>query len=356
MTTRQWIFIAIGGMLCSLASPASLLAEGNLPDNIKWANYQPPELTLFAQVVTDVAGTEEANAGTGSAADEAREMAFIAEAINNPLSFLWLGFIQHDMAWYDGNLLDDLGEDAKLETTTLIEPVMSFQLTEEWKAIFRPVIPIQSFETIGNVDIATGGGRPNIGGVDFERETGLGDIVLWNAFSNQYTPPLVWGFGPTIMLPTATDDQLGTGKWSAGPMALAFSLTEKWIVGGVFQHWWSFAGDDELQVDTSLGLVKVNRPDVNLTDVQYVIRYRLTPETSIGCSPNIRYNWETDQLNFPIGFGIDTVVKIGRMPMKIGIEPQYYVAKDEDFGPEWLLRFYFMPVLPSPEWSRNPLF
>lgn len=89
------------------------------------------------------------------------------------------------------------------------------------------------------------------------------------------------------MMDTATEDQLGTGKWSAGPMALAFSITEKWIIGGVFQHWWSFAGDDDLTVNTSSGPVKVERPDVNLTDFQYVLRYRLSPKTNIGMGPNI---------------------------------------------------------------------
>ena len=33
---------------------------------------------------------------------------------------------------------------------------MSIQLTEDWKTIFRPVIPINSFETVDNVDISTG--------------------------------------------------------------------------------------------------------------------------------------------------------------------------------------------------------
>ena len=95
--------------------------------------------------------------------------------------------------------------------TTLIMPVLSMQLTEKWKTIFRPVIPIYSFETVDNLNVSVDNvGEPTIG-VDFERETGLGDIVLWTAFSKQYKPPFVWGLGPTVMLDTATNDQLGTG-------------------------------------------------------------------------------------------------------------------------------------------------
>jgi len=158
------------------------------------------------------------------------------------------------------------------------------------------------------------------------------------------------------MMDTATDDHLGTGKWSAGPMGLAVSITDKWIIGGVYQHWWSFAGDDTLTVNSSLGPVTVERSEVNLTDFQYIIRYRLSKLTNIGAAPNVRYNWETEQLNLPVGIGFDTLVKFGRLPVKVGVELQYYVEQSDDLGPEWLLRCYFVPVLPSPEWSRKSLF
>ena len=295
--------------------------------------------------------SEVAETGT----NEAEERAKLAEAMANPLSYLWLMFTQNDTKWYDGDIMDSLGEDSKIMNTTLLMPVLSMQLTEKWKTIFRPVIPINSFDTIGNVDISTGT-VPEITGIEFDRKTGLGDIVLWTAFSNQYTPPFVWGFGPTIMMNTATDDQLGTGKWSAGPMALAVSITEKWIIGGVAQHWWSFAGDDEISFDTDFGPVTVERPDVNLTDFQYIIRYRYSDVTNIGAAPNIQYNWETDELSLPVGIGFDTLIKIGKLPAKIGLEAYYFVVQDEKFGPEWQLRFLFVPVLPAPEWSRNPLF
>jgi hypothetical protein len=304
----------------------------------------------LAQTGPDTAGHD-----TVKPTSEADQEAQIAEAMANPLSSLWLLFLQNDTKWYDGDLLDRLGEDIKVQNTTLIQPVMPFQLTEKWKLIFRPVIPVNSFETVGNVGISTGS-VPEITGVDFRRKTGLGDIVLWNAFSKQYKPPFVWGFGPTVMLPTATDDQLGTGKWSAGPMALGVSITEKWIIGGVFQHWWSFAGDDHLDVNTSSGSVRVERPEVNLTDFQYILRYRYSPLTNIGVAPNVQYNWETDELSLPVGIGFDTLVKFGKLPVKIGAEAYYYVQQDDDFGPQWGLRLLFVPVLPSPEWSRKPLF
>ena len=303
------------------------------------------------ELILASAGETSADAGqdtaTAASGDKKPTQAEIAEAINNPLSSLWLLFTQNDTKWYGGDLLDKLGENNKVMNTTLIQPVMPMQITEDWKVIFRPVIPINSFDTIAGLDVEPpGGGKGSHLEADFDRKTGLGDIILWTAFSNAYTPPNIFGFGPTLMLDTATDDKLGTGKWSAGPMALAFHVGDKWIYGVVAQHWWSFAGDDD-------------RNNVNLTDVQYVLRYRLSSKTNIGFGPNIQANWDADSDNrwtVPVGLGGDTLVKLGPLPVKIGLEAYYNVVSPDDVGAEWQIRLMFVPVIGAPKWSQKPWF
>ncbi len=340
----------IGMLACSPASGAvsdtfnyfssPILKENNVPmlhDN---------EL-VFASAAEIKADSEQKDAASALSEKKQPTEAEIAEAINNPLSSLWLLFGQNDVKWYSGDALDLLNENSKVMNTTLLEPVMPMQITEDWKMILRPVIPINSFDTLAglHVDPPSGGGSVNYD-ADFERKTGLGDIVLWSAFSNAYTPPNIFGFGPTVMMDTATDDKLGTGKWAAGPMALAFHVGEKWIYGAVAQHWWSFAGDDD-------------RDDVNLTDIQYVVRYRLSPKTNIGFGPNIQANWEADSDNrwtVPIGLGGDTLVKLGPLPVKIGFEAYYNVVRPDDFGPEYQFRLLFVPVIGAPGWSQKPWF
>jgi hypothetical protein len=270
----------------------------------------------------------------------------IAEMINNPLGNLWMLFSQNDTKWISGDALDRLGESDKVFNSFMLMPVMPMQLTDDVKYIFRPVIPIHSFDLPSGYSFDPGSGSgPS---VNFDRETGLGDIVLWNAFATNEMakPPNVLGAGFTAMLDTASDEYLGTGKWSAGPMGLAMRITDKWIYGIIAQHWWSFAGDSD-------------RDDVSLSDIQYILRYRLTPETNIGMSPNISYNWEADsddRLSLPVGGGIDTMIKLGPLPVKIGFEVYYYVAAPDNIGPEWQFRLFFTPVLPSPGWSKKPIF
>jgi hypothetical protein len=306
----------------------------------------------------DSKSTAEQAGVTQDAATSASEMSEedkIAAALANPLSYLWLLFMQQDFISYDGDVLDALGEDAQTQSTTLLMPVLSVQLTEKWKTIFRPVIPINSFKVPGNVNI-TGENPGQVIGVDLERESGLGDIVLWTAFSNKYEPPFVFGFGPTIMLNTASDDRLGTGKNSAGPMVLAVAIKPKWIIGFVGQHWWSFSGDDTLTIQTTNGPAVVDRPDLSLTDVQPIVRYRMSLKTNIGFAPNWRYNWKTDELNLPLGMGFDTLVKFGKLPVKVGVEAYHYFDSSDAFGPDWQVRILFVPVIPSPGWARKPLF
>jgi len=320
------------------------------PDvNKRLASFQL-DSPLLAQADAGSSGT--ASSG-GSAKAPEYTQAQISEMINNPLGELWLLYSQNDATWYNGDALDYLGEDKKLFNTTQIQPVMPFQLTENWKWIFRPVIPLAYWDV---PEVSPGPPTNYPGGtlpvsVDFDRKFELGDIVLWNAFATNEMakPPNIFGFGVTTMLDTATDDQFGTGKWSAGPMALAFHVGPPggWIFGTVAQQWWDFAGDSD-------------RDSVNLTNIQYVGFYRLTADTNIGLgSPNITADWTADSDNtwsVPVGLGFNTMTKIGSLPVKWGLELHYYVEKPDNFGPDWNLRFIFSPVIPSPAFSKKALF
>jgi hypothetical protein len=319
----------------------SFINPGKTADHVGQKN-------LFAQADID----ETATVSKSSEKDSSGYThAQIQEMINNPLGELWMLWMQNDAIWLDGDALDKLGEDPKRFNTFTLEPVLPVQLTEDWKLIFRPVIPIASYKVPDSLSLGPPshiGGLPSVD-VDWERKTGLGDIVLWNALAkNEWTkPPNIFGFGPTFMLPTATEDALGTEKWSAGPLALAFHLGPPggFILGSVVQHWWSFAGDDD-------------RKDVNMTNIQYVCYYRYSAATNIGFGPNIVANWENDSddvWSIPVGGGFNTTIKIGPAPVKVGMEIYYYVEKPDEFGPEWQLRMTFTPVVPKPGWAKKAL-
>ena len=107
-----------------------------------------------------------------------------------------------------------------------VNPVITVTVGD-WNLISRALIP-----ALVSVDgfIA---GTPSIpeGQPSDDRKTGLGDINYSLFFSPNKTKPFIWGLGPSINLPTATEDQLGSGKWSAGPTGVVL-VQPGWGTGG----------------------------------------------------------------------------------------------------------------------------
>ena len=264
--------------------------------------------------------------GQQGSSEQHSDLGEVSKQLSNPVGSLWQLVFQNDYTLYEDS------EGYRREWNTLaFQPVMPLTLTENWKLINRPVIPLASYETFQD---------PVRG---WDRDTGLGDIVLLQLFSPAESKGnWVWGFGPTWMFPTGMAD-LGTEKWSVGPAAVALYLGDKIIAGAILQNWFSFAGESD-------------RASVNLMNLQYIAKYRVTPTMNVGMAPNILYDWDDEEWTIPVGLGIDKTFKIGKMPLKIGFEMQYYVVQPDDFGPVWNFRLIFTPVIPAPAWAKKPLF
>jgi hypothetical protein len=143
------------------------------------------------------------------------------------------------------------------------------------------------------------------------------------------------------MFPTASENVLGTGKYSLGPSAVVAYLGPKWLFGVFPQHWWSVGGDSR-------------RADVSLTNIQYFLYYAppWDPKAQwrIGMSPNISIDWKArgDKVTLPIGLGIGRMVEIGKLPVNVTVEVNYSVIHPDDkAGSRWDFRFYFTPVIPT---------
>lgn len=276
----------------------------------------------------------------------------IAEMINNPLSYLWMIGMQSDFFFLDGDIP---GADKVHANMTVVMPVMSTQLMDDYKLIFRPWVPFISMDIPRNrSDLSLTwpegiNGQPQIGISDTSWSSGVGDMGMWMSIASNEAakPPFVWGLGVTAMFNTASSDQYGSGFNSVGPMGLAFYIGEEWIVGGLYQHWWDVGGS---------GKPEFGIDSMSKSNLQYVIQYRINKETNIGCTPNITYDWETEKYDVPVGLGMNTMIKLGPLPVKVGAEVQYHFSNNDRIHNQWQLRLVFVPVIPSPSWSREPLF
>lgn len=203
-----------------------------------------------------------------------------------------------------------------------------------WNLVSRAIIPLTS---------APGGisGLPDNPGVGDTFQTGtargLGDINYTLFFNPaESTGAWTWGIGPSITAPTASDDRLGSGKWSAGLSAVALNQPSWGTYGGLVRHLWSFAGDSD-------------RRGVSQTLVEPFLNYNLDSGWYLLTDSVITYDWKAQsgqELTLPIGGGFGKLFKIGDQAMNARTEAYYNVIRP-DAGPKWTVGFTIQFLFPK---------
>lgn len=225
----------------------------------------------------------------------------LAQELSNPVADLITLPVQMN---YDSNIGPD-DDGWKLQTN--IQPVIPVSMNDDWNIITRTIIPVTSQE-----DIFTGSGS----------QFGLGDINFSMFFSPREPTEsgLIWGLGPVLLLPTATADELGTEKWSAGPSIIALTVKGPWTIGVLANHIWSFTGESD-------------RQDVSSTFAQPFVAYTWSNAWTISVQSESTYNWESENWSIPINAAVSKLVKIGKLPVSLQAGIGYW-AESPDSGPE----------------------
>ena len=203
----------------------------------------------------------------------------------------------------------------------------------DWNLISRALIPalvsVDGF-IAGTPQIPAG--EPS----SDERETGLGDINYSLFVSPADAKGFIWGLGPSLTFPTATDGQLGSGKWSTGPTGVVLVQPGWGTYGGLVRQLWSFAGDGD-------------RASVNQMLIEPFINYNLAGGWYLITDMIITANWNADSGNrwtVPLGGGVGKLFKIGSLPINSRLEAYYNVEKP-DAGPDWQMVFTFQFLFPK---------
>lgn len=255
--------------------------------------------------------------GHAEAADEE-----LAAAAQNPVADLISLPLQN-------NTLFGVGPDGDTANVLNIQPVMPVQ-AGDWNLINRTIAPL-----IYLPDVTRGlESLPN--GLSKGSAFGLGDINHSIYASPAQPGAVIWGIGPSITLPTATDKKLGSEKWSAGPAAVALVTPGKWVAGALVRQLWSFAGDD-------------SRQDVSQFLLQPFVNYNMDAGWYLVSAPVMTANWNNDSGNrwtVPVGGGAGKVTRIGNQPVNTSLQGYYNVEKPV-FGPDWSLRFQVQFLFPK---------
>jgi len=269
---------------------------------------------IFYGAIAAMALPATAESGDGIIEAGEDETAELARAAQNPVaSLISLPF--------QNNTTFEFGPREKTLNVLNIQPVWPFELNEDWNLITRTIVPVVS--------------QPSLfSGQD--RETGLGDTVFTAFLSPSDSGKLIWGVGPALLLPTATDDRLGADKWGAGPSAVLLAMPGNWVIGSLFSNIWSFGGSGD--------------QDVNLFTWQYFVNYNLPNGWYLTSSPIITADWEADRSGdkwtVPFGGGVGKIFRIGSLPpMNAQVQGFYNVERPEFVG-RWVLRVQLQLMFP----------
>lgn len=208
-----------------------------------------------------------------------------------------------------------------------IQPVIP-QTIGDWNLIHRVILPL--IDTPGMVSGIPGIPNP----VKGDGATGLGDINYSVFLSPAEPGKVIWGIGPSLMMDTASDDQLGSGKWSTGPTAVVLVQPKPWSLGILGRQLWSFSGDSD-------------RSSVSQMLLEPFINYNLEGGWYLISDMIITANWEADsgnQWTVPLGGGFGKMFEIGSQKMNTKLEAYYNVEKPDgapDWSFAWTLQFLF---------------
>jgi len=246
-------------------------------------------VTLSCLLVTTVAGAQ-AEEGEGAAGTLAKQkLNPLAHETNLPATLSFSFGPHHDT-----------------QPTLSFQPRIPLRLTDDWRLVTRSNVSIIHMP---------------------EETTGLGDIDISLFLTPARTGPWVFGAGPILQFPTATDTALGTGKWSAGPTAALVYVGGPWVNGILVSHLWSFAGPD-------------SRAAVSLTQIEVQVSYSFPDGWYIDTNPTIAHDWNAargERWVIPVGVDAGRAFKIGSQPMSLQVGAYYNVKKPAS-ATEWVVQ------------------
>ncbi len=266
---------------------------------------------VFALVALVALLLPAASRGQQPAPPTAEESAELQKKLSNPISDLVS--VPFQFNWEQG-----VGPNEQTRFILNVQPVMPFQLNEDWNLIARVIAPLVSQPPLFDGGDAT---------------FGIGDILASFFFSPSGSG-LTWGVGPVLSLPSTTEPTLGTEKWSAGPTVVALKQSGPWTYGVLWNQIWSFSGNSE-------------RSDVNQMFLQPFVAYNTKNRWTFTLQSETTANWEADEDKWtvPINVLLAKLSSFGPFPASYQFGFGVF-AEHPETGPSWKIRSAIVLLLP----------
>ncbi len=242
------------------------------------------------------------------------EIAAAAANATNPLAFVTKLQVQPNHTWKDNDASQiNITSRIVQPTGTIGLPFIKSKEPSKIYTIYRLEVPVisQTFPSSSQLDA-----------------TGISDIVLLDVIAFKQNWGLL-GVGTGLIIPTASPEILGTGKWSTGISGVVLNTKTKGLqYGALIQQYWSFAGD-------------ADREDKNFMLFQPVLNKVIAKGWVAAFSPIMNFDWKKEDFYIPISLGI---TRVFAKNLSMSLTPEYVVS-----GPtkgEFTVRFQINAMFP----------
>jgi hypothetical protein len=236
----------------------------------------------------------------GQPAPAPNEAAELAKKLANPIASLI-------SVPFQNNTFYGIGPYKGTQNTMNFQPVVPIKLSEHLNLITRYIIPIIT--------------QYNLTGENTS-QSGLSDATISAFLSPSKTKNgLTWGAGAAFLVPTATNQDLGTGKFGVGPTIVVLKQGHGITLGALANQIWSVAG-------------QADRAAVSQMFIQPFFTYNWKSGAGIGAVGSITQNWETKIFASSVAIPFSGITKFGKQIIQLAVGPQIPISGPNrgDFG------------------------
>jgi len=228
----------------------------------------------------------------------------LADKLANPVANMISLPFQNNTDWgigaYNGS-----------KNTLNIQPVIPIRVSAGINLITRYILPVIDQRNITELNA---------------HQFGLSDLTV-SAWVSPAQPKngLIWGAGPVLLVPTATNEYLGTKKFGVGPTALLLKQMHGNTIGFLVNQIWSIAGDED-------------RQDINQLFLQPFFAHSFPTGATIGGNMELTQNWRDETTLLFFNPTLSAITKIGKQPMQMVLGPRIPLSGPDSAKPKFGIR------------------